>query len=271
MTTKLSIIIPVYNVAPYIIRCLDSIANQTLKDLEVILVDDHGQDDSIAIAQQYIQEHKLSKSWHVVGTAQNSGPGAARNIGIKTATGDYIAFCDADDWVEATMYEQLYTQAFTHQADISSAAAVLDYPNGSHQLMTNPEVGNGEISPAQRKYILSHFVSNFTTMLFRREWLNQYQIIFPNAHSGEDSSFMGQCYLVADRIAQTSEPLYHYVIHSDSISHRKHIWRGKDKRKAFGALIDFAKRNGLWQTYRKELILIYIKKALLTPIKEWIH
>lgn len=264
----ISIIIPVYNVAPYIERCLDSIAHQTLQDLEVILVDDHGQDNSIAIARDYIQTHRLV-TWRIIETPTNSGPGIARNIGIENATGEYIAFCDADDWVEPTMYEILYSQAQAYQAEISSAAAILDYPDGTHKVMSNPAIGCGDISPKQRRYLLSHFVSNFTTMLFRREWLNQYSIRFPHARSGEDSSFMGQCYLSVQRIAQTDQPLYHYVIHADSISHRQHIWRGKDKRKAFGYLLDFAKRNGFWKRFRKELIIIYIKKALLTPLKEW--
>lgn len=270
MSHPVSIIIPIYNVAPYIERCLDSIANQTLSDLEVILVDDHGQDDSITIARDYIQTHHLS-TWRIIETPSNSGPGVARNIGVEEATGEYIAFCDADDWVEPTMYEQLYHLAQNQNADISSVAAVLDYPDGTHRLMLNPEIGSGEVNLEQRRYLLSHFVSNFTTMLFRRDWLNQYSIRFPEARSGEDSSFMGQCYLVVQRIAQTNQPLYHYVIHTDSISHRKHVWRGKDKRKAFGVLIDFAKQNGLWPTFRKVLIIIYIKKALLTPIKEWTH
>lgn len=267
---NISLIIPVYNVAPYIERCLDSIAHQTLQDLEVILVDDHGQDDSIAIARDYIQTHRLS-GWQIIETPTNSGPGVARNVGIEKATGDYIAFCDADDWVEPNMYEQLVVQAQKYQADISSAAAILDYSDGSHRLMLNPEIGNGEVHVDQRRYLLSHFVSNFTTMLFRREWLNRYSIRFPEARSGEDSSFIGQCYLVAARIAQSNQVLYHYVIHEDSISHRAHVWRGKDKRKAFGALIDFAKCNGLWPSFRKELVVIYIKKALLTPIKEWLY
>lgn len=266
----ISIIIPVYNVAPYIERCLDSITHQTLQDLEVILVDDHGQDNSIDIARDYIQTHHLS-AWRIIETPTNSGPGIARNIGMEEANGEYVAFCDADDWVEPTMYEQLYTQAKTYQADISSSAAILDYSDGSHRLLLNPEISNGEVRVKQRRYLLTHFVSNFTTMLFGRAWLNQYSIRFPNARSGEDSSFMGQCYLVAQRIAQTNQPLYHYVIHVDSISHRKHVWRGKDKRKAFGYLLDFAKRNQLWSAYRYQLILLYIKKALLTPIKEWIH
>ncbi|MCQ2311748.1 MAG: glycosyltransferase [Paludibacteraceae bacterium] len=268
---KISVILPVCGVAAYIEKCIQSLLNQTLSDMEFIFVDDHSPDNSIEIAKQVIKSHTREKQFVFLRPEHNLGPGMARNFAIPQATGEYIAFCDADDWVESTMYEQLYTQAQTYQAQISSAAAILDYPDGSHQQMTNPYIGCGEISTKQRKYLLSHFVSNFTTMLFRREWLNQYSIRFPDARSGEDSSFMGQCYLLVQRIAQTNQPLYHYVIHGDSISHRKHIWRGKDKRKAFGYLLNFAKRNQLWSIYRNQLILLYIKKALLTPIKEWIH
>ncbi len=269
--SKISVIIPVYNVAPFLERCLDSIARQTLKELEVILVDDHGKDESMTIARKFIEARQVSSSWHIVETPQNAGPGVARNVGMEHATGEYIAFCDADDWVEPTMYERLYVQAQKHHADLSSAAAILDYPDGSTRVMRNPEIGCGKVTYAQRRLILRHFVSNFTTMLFRREWLNEYAIRFPDSKSGEDSCFMGECYLTVARIAQIDAPLYHYVIHGDSISHGKHVWRGKAKRQAFGALINFAKSHGLWHDYRRELVWIYIKKALLTPIIEWIH
>ena len=266
---KISIIIPVYNVAPYLQRCLDSIAQQTLKDLEVILVDDHGQDNSIVIARDYIKTQGLS-AWQIIETPTNSGPGKARNMGIEQASGQYIAFCDADDWVEPTMYEQLYLQAQAEKADISSAAAVMDFPDRTTRIMTNPAIGNGTISISQKKQLLRHFVSNFTTMLFRREWLIANDIHFPDSRSGEDSCFMGECYLAVSRMAQNNTPLYHYIIHADSISHGKHVWRGKEKRKAFGALLAFSKTHNLWETYRWQLIWIYIKKALLTPIKEYI-
>ncbi len=273
---KVSVIIPVYNVVSYIERCLDSLWAQTIDELEIILIDDHGQDDSIAIARKWAEEILLQgqsgkRSVVFTETPCNSGPGEARNVGLQIATGEYVAFLDADDWVEPTMYSTLYAAAKAEQAEISSSAAILDYPDGSHREMHNPHVGNGDVTRNMRSELLKHFVSNFTTCIFKREWLITHAIHFPVGRSGEDSCFMGMCYLMVERIAQSEDLFYHYVIHEDSISHGRHVWRGREKRQAFGVLIDFAREMGLLKQYRKELYLIYIKKALLTPIKEYLN
>ena len=107
-------------------------------------------------------------------------------------------------------------------------------------------------------------------MLYRREWLLENNLCFPAARSGEDSSFMGQCYLVANRIAQSDEPFYHYVIHADSISHKRRVWRGSEKRKAFRAMLAFAKSHGLLSDYRWTLYWIYFKKVIVTSLTDYI-
>lgn len=270
MSYKISIILPVYNVASYVNRCLDSLLSQTLQDIEVIFVDDRGSDNSIDVIHNYIVSHHLELHWHVIASPQNSGPALARNLGLSTVQGEYIAFVDADDWIEPNMMQTLYDTAIEYQADICSSAAILDYPNGSHKTMLNPYVGSGTITTKKRKYLLRHYVSNFTTMLFKRDWLNQYQLQFPNAKSGEDSSFMGQCYLVANNIAQLNDTFYHYVIHSASISHRKGVFRGMEKHKAFSALFHFAQNNQLMHQYRWSLYWIYIKKVIITSIADYI-
>lgn len=267
---KVSVIIPVYQVEPYITTCMTSLLEQTLQEVEVLFVDDHGQDNSISLIRQFIQMHGLEAHWHILATPQNSGPALARNTGIHAAQGEFIAFVDGDDWVESTMYETLYQQAQLHQADISSSAAMLDYPDGQHRCMTNPRVGNGECSISMRKYLLRHYVSNFTTMLFRRDWLLHNHILFPDTKSSEDSCFMGCCYLLCRRIAQCDTPFYHYIIRTESISHRKHVYRGKEKRITFSFLHNFAKANGLWPTYHYELRWIYFKKAILSSILDFI-
>lgn len=265
---RVSIIIPVYNVSRYIRQCLESVIAQTLQDIEVILVDDLGQDNSMELAREMVSQCQRDDIHFVTIVApKNEGPGAARNLGIAAATGEYIAFLDSDDYIDREMYEKLYNNAISYQADLSGCHAALT----DGRIMTNPKVENGELTTKSKRYILRNFVSNFTTFLFRREWLTANDLYFPKRLSGEDSCFMGECYLMAKRIALTDEAMYHYVIHEDSISHKKHVWRGKEKRKAFGALLDFAKRQGIWQDYRHELRWIYVKKALLTPIKEWIH
>lgn len=268
---KVSVIVPVYNVEQYIERCLTSLHEQTLLDTEVILVDDLGTDSSMDIVRQFIDTHALVGRWHIITAPCNHGPGAARNIGIHAATGEYIAFVDSDDWIEAPMLQTLYEAALQCRADISSSAAVLDYPDDTHRLMTNPHIGSGEISIQARKYLLRHFVSNFTTMLFRREWLVKNGLYFPEANSGEDSCFMAKCYLLARSIAQTDTPYYHYIIHSQSISHRKRVYRGKEKRKAFGSLLRFARERGLMNTYDNVLRWVYIKKAIISSIMDYIR
>lgn len=248
---------------------MESLRAQTLQDFEVLFVDDHGTDKSVGIIEQYITTHKLAGQWRILQTPCNSGPGAARNRGIQETKGEYIAFVDADDQIEPNMFEVLYRHAVAYHADLSSGAAVWDYADGTHRIACNPKVGNGAVSRRQRRYLLRHYSSNFTTMLFRREWLLRNGIAFPTARSGEDSSFMGQCYLVAERIAQTDEPMYHYIMHPQSISHRRGVWRGGDKHKAFAALLRFAKERGLLPAYGTTLLWVYCKKALAMSIVDY--
>lgn len=268
---KVSIIIPVYNVAQYVARCMESLRSQTMQDFEVLFVDDHGQDDSVSIIQKFISANGLNERWRVLETPKNNGPAVARNIGIPAARGEYIAFVDSDDWIEADMLEALYRNAKEYLADLSSCAAVLDFSDGTHRMMKNPYIGNGIVSKRQHRYLLQHYVSNFTTMLFRREWLLNNGILFPNAKSGEDSSFMGQCYLMAERIAQTDKPMYHYVIHPQSISHKRGVWRGGEKKKAFDALLRYAREHGVWHEYKLALRWVYFKKVIVTSIIDYIH
>lgn len=263
---KVSVIVPIYNVEQYIVRCLQSLYTQTLDEIEVLCVDDHSTDRSVELLNEFIAEHRLEKCWSVLSTPHNSGPAVARNIGIASAKGKYVAFVDSDDWIENNMLEILYLQAEEYDADISSGAAILDYPDGHHKHMMNPQVGNGVVTTNMRKYLLMHYISNFTTMIFRRNWLLDNKIIFPNTHSSEDSCYMGCCYLMCRRIAQNDSLMYHYIIHSNSISHHRHVYRGKDKRQSFKVLNMFAKQNNLWSEYRYVLQWIYLKKAILSSI-----
>lgn len=266
----LSVIIPVYNASAYIERCLQSVEAQTLHDIEVILVDDHGQDDSIEKAKAFVAKSKRKDIHYVFAqTPTNSGPAAARNIGIEKAQGEYIAFLDVDDWIEPQMYGTLYENAKTHNADLSCGNAMQDFEDGqSSKTLSNPTVENGSFSKANKKHFLTTFVAYFWSFIYRREWLLQNNILFTNTKSAEDSSFLACCILAAERIAQKDEAYYHYVIHTGSLTQRK-VWKGKEKRKAFGAMFAFAKRKGLMSTYWLQLCYVYIKKALLVPIIEF--
>ena len=105
---KVSVIVPVYNVEKYLTQCLDSLVNQTLKDIEIIIVNDESPDNSQAIIDKYAKRYpKIIKAYK----KKNGGLSDARNYGIERATGDYIGFVDSDDFVELDMYEDLYKAA----------------------------------------------------------------------------------------------------------------------------------------------------------------
>ena len=105
---KVSIIVPVYNVEKYIDKCLQTLVNQTLEDIEIIIVNDGSTDNSEEIIKQYLQAYK-NKIKYVI--KENGGLSDARNYGMKYATGEFIAFLDSDDYVDVTIYEKMYKKA----------------------------------------------------------------------------------------------------------------------------------------------------------------
>ena len=104
---KISVVVPVYNVGVYLEKCLDSLLAQTLDDIEILCINDGSTDNSLEILQKYAQKDERIKIFD----KENEGQGVGRNIGIKNATGEFIAFVDPDDWVELDMYEKMYAQA----------------------------------------------------------------------------------------------------------------------------------------------------------------
>lgn len=111
---KVSIVVPVYKVEEYIDRCLDSLLNQTLKDIEIILVDDGSPDNCPKICDEYAQKDARVRVVH----KQNEGLGYARNSGMEVAVGEYIAFVDSDDFVDIRMFEELYDVARGNDSDV---------------------------------------------------------------------------------------------------------------------------------------------------------
>lgn len=113
MQPKVSIIVPIYNVEKYLDRCMQSLLGQTLKDIEIIMVDDESPDSCPVMCDEYAAKDTRVKVIH----KKNGGLGMACNSGIETATGEYVAFCDSDDWVELDTYECMYATAVSTQAD----------------------------------------------------------------------------------------------------------------------------------------------------------
>lgn len=127
---KISVIVPCYNVAPWLVKCLNSILNQTYRNLEIILINDGSTDDTGKIIDEFAKKDTRIITIH----QENAGLVAVREKGISLATGDYIGFVDGDDTVEPDMYERLINNAVKYGADISHCGVAFDWPDGSVEM-----------------------------------------------------------------------------------------------------------------------------------------
>ena len=119
----ISVIVPVYNVKPYLRKCLDSIINQSYRDLEILIIDDGSTDGSGDICDEYRKDDRI-KVFHT----ENRGLSAARNLGLDSASGDWIGFVDSDDWIEPDMYEVLIRKGEETGADVVECGSLFEYP-----------------------------------------------------------------------------------------------------------------------------------------------
>ena len=119
--TKVSIVVPVYNAKQYLKKCLDSVVNQTLKEIEIILIDDESTDGSSEICKSYLTDSRVSYYFK-----KNEGLAAARQDGMERARGEFIGFVDSDDWIEPNMYERMYSVAKKENADVVMCGIFID-------------------------------------------------------------------------------------------------------------------------------------------------
>lgn len=224
---KVSIIIPVYNVEEYLGKCLESVLKQTLRDIEIICINDGSNDDSPAILQNFAAKDKRIK---VVDKA-NEGPGKTRNLGISLAKGEYIGFVDPDDWVKPEMYEKLYKQAKKLDSDV----VICDYIR--YQEWDNMIIPVKFFQKAV-KYIKSEAIefpagenldkkSLMETLLispcysinrlYRRSFLLENNIFFSHTMCYEDCPFILRSHALAQKISYLDYAGYIYRLRKKSI------------------------------------------------------
>ena len=269
-TPKISIIIPVYNAGPYIEACIASLIAQTMDDIEVLLVDDHGNDNSMLIAQNYVDAHPSNKLFRFLATPHNMGPGPARNVGIEAAQSEYIGFIDSDDVVFPDFCEQLYRAAKEHDADLVYCQAQLVKADETTPI-ANPVLESGEFSGEKRRFFLTHYTTLFVSFLYRRSLLDEYGIRFPSTRSAEDSYFLTCSLLATQRIACVDKPLYQYLMHEESLSEVRNPKRYLNKLHSFDLLMQFARDKGFYEADRAELDYIYLKKGYLLGLLTYIY
>ena len=182
---KVSVIIPVYGVEAFIERCMRSLLEQTLQEVEFIVVDDCSPDKSIAIARKVVSEYP-NRSVRFISHEANKGLPAARNTGLEVATGEYVFHCDSDDWVEPDMLETLYRAAEEAKADIVWCDWFLSFEK-NERYMVQPQYA---IPTDALKGMLSGTMKyNVWNKLVKRELYTANAISFPSGYGmGEDMS-----------------------------------------------------------------------------------
>ena len=138
---KISIIVPIYNAKEHLDKCVESILEQTEKNLEIILVDDGSKDNSFEICKKYEKIDQRVKVIH----QENAGVSVARNHGIEIAEGEYIGFVDSDDWIEPVMYERLLKEAKETNADVVMCDATTVYSDGKIQADTITQLSKNQV------------------------------------------------------------------------------------------------------------------------------
>lgn len=222
MEEKISIIIPIYNTETYLPRCLDSLVNQTYKNLEIICINNNSTDGCDSILNGYA---KVDNRIKVLNNKINS-ISIARNIGIKSATGKYIGFVDSDDYVDSEMIEKVYKKIKEHDSDIcfwcyyrfDNKTTICDTKFNGVLLY------EGTVDPFSIHTYKNHDVLSITNpapwnKLFKTSFLINNNIFFPECYVGEDIYFTFLTIISASSITFLKERLYYYRVRDDSAIH----------------------------------------------------
>jgi|AGTN01.3.fsa_nt_gi Glycosyltransferases involved in cell wall biogenesis len=221
----ISVIIPVYNAEKYLKKCLDSVLNQTFKDLEIIAVDDGSSDGSPAILDDYVKKDARVKVIH----KENSGVSETRNIGLSAVTGEFIAFLDSDDYIEREMYENLYKKIQEDNSDIVFCQIKRDC-NGKIITLREPNFKKLVDNPKDIKYFFYAYNADeskdvVTDVIFGSVWrslfktdiIRKFKLSFnPELKIGEDRIFTLDYLSYVDKVSFVDKFLYFYYVNPAS-------------------------------------------------------
>ena len=212
MSTEISVIVPIFNTATYLKKCLDSLCAQTISNIEFILVDDGSTDESNNISQEYV---KKDSRFRLI-TQENRGFAGARNRGLQEASGEFIGFVDSDDWIDPEMYDTLWEQHVTHpDADIIQCSCIHEYVDESISVPINNRMimkwlakSGGKLQGAEALLLDDGTIWN---RIYRRSMIENNKICFKEEMTfGEDVFFYWKALIHAAQIIALPMCFYHY-------------------------------------------------------------
>lgn len=250
---KISIIVPIYNSEAFLKKSIDSIQVQTLQDIEIICVDDASSDCSVKILEDLQKNDERIK---IIKLETNKGQGHARNVGMKSANGDYVGFVDSDDWVDANYFERLYQTAIEKNADIASAKIMYvfgevkkygSWPKAA-KIFADTLVSDEE----KLRAIYTNCNTAAYKHIFRKEFLQSNQIEFAQGVLHEDQFFVVKAFLSANKIISEKfdSPNYYYNVRLGSSmnsekttpAYKKALF---DQVKVFSEILNFLEEQNM--------------------------
>lgn len=247
---KVSIIVPVYNVEKYLKKCLDSLVNQTLENIEILVINDGSLDKSQLIIDEYLSKYpSIVKAF----TKENGGQASARNLGIENALGEYIGFVDSDDWVEQDMYEKLYNFAVNKNLDIVTCYLYKIINNEK----IKDEYGKRILQDNIKNYILTE--SSPVNKIIKRDIFKNNNVRFLENHIYEDLAMIPTLALYTNKIGGINEYLYNYLIRENSTMNQTQY---NNKLEDIFAVMDYLYSKFRCTPYKQELEYLYIVHLL---------
>ena len=254
---QLSVIVPVYNVEPWLRRCLDSICKQTLRDIEIICVNDGSTDHSADILEEYAARDPRIRVIHQA----NGGLSAARNAGLDLCRAELITTVDSDDYIDPETYAELLPR-MTEQTDlicfgVQVEANDLDWGNKMQRYFTLPD----EQTLAATPQLVAKLNDTAWNKIYRRELIERFQLRYPHGIWYEDFSFTRMYSSICRNIRLTPKRYYHYVLRESSImgqSLKHKTPKVIDRLTSMGVVLDFYERHGLTERFRP-------------VISQWLH
>lgn len=271
MDILISIIVPVYKVEQYLDRCINSLVNQTYRNLEIILVDDGSPDTCPILCDCWAKKDNRIKVIH----KNNGGLSDARNHGLEIAKGEYILYVDSDDFIDLDACTRLASRLDFYKADIVVGGALKEY-GGNLENMIHTLSEKKVYS--SKEYIIesiekNEFYAPAWLNLYKKSFLNENHLLYKFNRYFEDTQILPRMFLSADSIIIMNKPFYHYIIRSNSITTST-----KDEKKMFDSLENIKEWKALFDNIndaelRKILygfmIKYYLHECRIYKISDW--
>lgn len=242
----LSVIVPCYNGEKFIGRCLESLVNQTLQDIEIIVINDGSTDNSQDIIDSYANKYHNIKAYKI----PNSGIADARNFGVSKVETPYFGFLDCDDYTDATMFEKMYNKAIETNAQV--VVSNFYWVKGKKKKLEKEGPYN------TGKDMLIHLFAVLWNKIYDTEFVRSTNIRFPSGNRYEDAYFLYCLAPNIERLAFIDEAFVHYVQHENSITHNNNE-EVKNMITIFDNILNYYAHTNRYDEYHDELEYLHIK------------